>query len=464
MPSPSTFRLRIDADAAIDGSGRIQAPAAMLVEVAQTGEVLEGTPAGHVTLLSLDHPQRTDHDPRAAGAYRADYRGGILVPGLVNAHTHLDLTHVGPLPFDKAGGFTGFIKNVLQHRLSDPRAIRQAVGRGIELLLRGGTVAVGDIAGVANAKPCLTAFETLSETPLSGVSFLEFFAIGNAPFPLPLEGKDAQGLTNDPTLTHGVRLGLSPHAPYTVSRDAYTQAQAFAARHNLPLCTHLAETVEEREFIAKAAGPFRAFLEKAGWWNAAVAGPGGVGNDLSPIKHLLPHLEAAPYLLAHVNDCSSEDLRLLARTRCAVAYCPRASHYFHAPDHFGLHRYQDLQIANINVALGTDSVINLPPATIHAKTGRLSTLDEARFLYQRDQADPRLLLNMCTANGARALGLDPRPFRFNVTGDWGTSGGQEIAGIVAVPAPGTGDPFSRIMACDTAPDLLVLGQARVGEQ
>lgn len=456
MATANTFKLRIDADAAIDGTGRAQSPASMLVEVAQTAEVLDGTPAGRTTLLSIDHPQRMDNDPRAAGAYRADYRGCVLIPGLVNAHTHLDLTHVGPLPFDKSQGFTGFIRNVLQHRLADDAKIAESVDKGIELSLKGGVVAVGDICGVANGQPCLTPFHTLRKSQLSGVSYLEFFAIGNVPFPtLPPSGASWESLA--PTPDSRVRLGLSPHAPYTVSLNAYALAESLAAMHHLPLCTHAAETPEERDFIAAASGPFRSFLEKAGWWNDAISGPDGVGHGKTPLRHLVQRLEACPYLLAHVNQLSSEDLRVLTHTRTAIAYCPRASHYFDAASHFGRHRYQDMQIANLCVALGTDSIINLPPSTTQPK-GRLSTLDEARFLFQRDETDPRLLLAMCTMNGARALGLSSAAFRFPATGDWGTSGGQEIAGIVAVPAPGRADPFTRLMACDTAPDLLVLGQ------
>lgn len=451
MTSPTTFRLRIDADAAIDGTGRVQTPAAMLVEVEQSGEVLGGTPAGKVTLLSIDHPQRMSNDPRANGAYAADCRGSVLIPGLVNAHAHLDLTHIGAAAYDPKEGFVSFIRHVLAHRLSDPRQIKQSVGRGIELSVRGGVVAVGDIGGVAGGKPCLAAYESLRDSPLSGVSFLEFFAIGNAPLPeLPIPAGVNAGAAR-------VRLGLSPHAPYTVSLAAYAQAEALAAQHGLPLCTHAAESAEERDFVAHASGPFRAFLEKSGWWNAGVSGAGGVGNGASPIKHLMPRLLETPYLLAHVNQLSGEELRQLQQTRTSVAYCPRASDYFHAQSHFGPHRYRDMQVGNICVALGTDSVINLPPSTTMPK-GRLSTLDEARYLYQRDEADPRLLLAMCTINGAKALGLKTEAFRFPSTGEWGAAGGQEVAGVVAVPAPGTGDPFARIMACDTAPDLLVLGR------
>lgn len=455
---PDAFRLRIDADAAIDGTGRVQAPAAVLVEVEPAGEVLSGTPAGRVRLLAIDHPQRMDNHPGVKGAYRADNRGGVLIPGLVNAHAHLDLTHVGAMAFDAKEGFTSFIKNVLVQRLTDPAQIRQSVQRGIELSLRGGVVAVGDICGVANGRPCLAPYEALRDSMMSGVSFLEFFAIGAAPFPaLPVGAPGGWNGNTNPQ----VRLGLSPHAPYTVSLEAYAKAERIAAEHGLPLCTHVAETPEERDFIAGAGGPFRAFLERVGWWTPEVAGPGGVGHGLTPLKYMMARLDAAPYLLAHVNQLPSDDLRNLQHTRSTVAYCPRASDYFGAAGHFGPHRYQDLQVGNICVALGTDSVINLPPVTTHPK-GWLSTLDEARYLFQRDGADPRLLLAMCTMNGARALGLAPQAFRFPSTGDWGTSAGQEIAGIVAVPAPGSGDPFRRVMACDTAPDLLVLGRPPLG--
>jgi cytosine/adenosine deaminase-related metal-dependent hydrolase len=142
-------------------------------------------------------------------------------------------------------------------------------------------------------------------------------------------------------------------------------------------------------------------------------------------------LGAAPFLVAHVNDCDDAAIRTLARTGTSVAYCPRASAYFGAERHFGPHRYRDMLGAGINVALGTDSIVNLPESAVGA--AGMSILDEMRFLYRRDGTDPRVLLGMGTVNGARALGLPADAFAFGV--------GGEMAGLASVEvgdsAPGS---------------------------
>jgi aminodeoxyfutalosine deaminase len=176
-----------------------------------------------------------------------------------------------------------------------------------------------------------------------------------------------------------------------------------------------------------------------------------VGHGKSPVEHLAPTLTCAPFIAAHVNDASNADIEALARTRTTVAYCPRASAYFGADACFGPHRYREMLAAGINVALGTDSVINLPPWSSETAQ-RLSTLDEARFLYRRDHIDPSVLLRMATVNGALALGLDGERFQF--------SSGSSPLGITSVPAGGSpgSDVLRRVLLTSAAPELLLLAK------
>jgi cytosine/adenosine deaminase-related metal-dependent hydrolase len=209
-----------------------------------------------------------------------------------------------------------------------------------------------------------------------------------------------------------------------VCLEAYRWACEAAAARGIPLATHLAESPEEREFVRAAAGPMRELLERLGIWDDSITVE--VGRGASPVAHVAPVLAGASAVVAHVNDASDADLALLAAAGPTVVYCPRASEYFGAHEHFGPHRYRDMIAVGINVALGTDSLVNLPPTA--AKTPSeggigMSILEEMRLLWRRDGTDPRTLLAMGTINGARALNLTDS-FRFEA--------GAPIAGLVGV--------------------------------
>jgi len=327
----------------------------------------------------------------------------VLIPGLVNAHAHLDLTHIGPLPYDPAGGFVGWLGQVVNRRAPEADGVRASVRDGIARSLRGGVVALGDIAGVCRTEP----IEELRDSPLIGVSFLEFFGIGDR-----AEGVRAhvsETLDRAAASLGGqqrVRLGLSPHAPYTVGVSSYRWAQQQCAGRGMPLCTHLAESPEEHDLAVTGGSAFVGLLQRLGVWDDSVAAEFGHGQ--TPVGRLSQILSDGRVLAVHVNDCSDLDLDTLRATGAQVIYCPRSSAYFQHERRFGPHRYRDMLSAGITVALGTDSVLNLPPQ----ECDRISTLDEMRFLHRRDRTDPATLFAMATAAGARVLGLDESLFRF----------------------------------------------------
>lgn len=431
--------LRFDADAIADASA-LHAPGSILLEV--VGELAGEAPGAanprRATILAAGPAAHVSSHAAAASARVFARPGCILIPGLVNAHTHLDLTHIGPVPASRDPGFMPFIEAVRAGRRTRDDLIEHSVRLGIGKSLAGGVVAVGDIAGCPSSGPTLAACRALAASPLRGTSFLEFFAIGAGE--RPGLARLAAALAQAPPAGADVRLGLQPHAPYSVSPAGYLAA----LDTGLPLSTHLSENQEELDLIADAAGPNRAFLESLGLWDDSLLA--FLGHARSPIEHLQPILSRRPFLAAHVNHASDADLDILAASRTAVAYCPRASAYFRAEQRFGPHRYRDMLARGIPVALGTDSVLNLPDAR------RLSTLDEMRLLYRRDATDPLTLLRMATLNAAAALALDRNAFLFKP--------GARVAGIVAIPVPGARSaketPLAAALLAGSDPELLLL--------
>lgn len=462
--------IRINAGGAVDGVGTCVAPASLLIECEDAAKSVHDAVTiatrGALRVVHVGEPSRADallREKSWSVSRVVDRPGCVLMPGLVNAHTHLDLTHIGPREFDPAQGFTGFIKVVLANRLTEEAAVVESIRRGVDLSLKGGVVAVGDIGGVIGGQPSLVPYRALRDSVLGGVSYLEFFGLGtnedanlaalDAMMAAYLEERDLSGMTAS---SSAVALGLQPHAPYTASPRVFQHAAEIAREFGLQLCTHLAETPEEREFIRSATGPFRSFLERVGWWppsQSVGSISDAAGKGLSAVGYLEKHLcggheadGATKYLLAHVNDASDADIALLASGKHSVVYSPRSSSYFRNHEHFGHHRYREMLKAGVNVCLGTDSVINLPSSE------RISTLDEMRFLYRRDGMDARELLAMATVRGARTLGLDESRFAF---GDV-----REIAGIVAVPVAGEilngRNALRAVLDGQTSPELLAI--------
>lgn len=427
-------------------------PADLLAGLGEAGEG-PGSGSGRRTIevLAVGRPGEVDGHPAALGAVGVDLTDSVLLPGMVNAHTHLDLTHLGPQAHDPGEGFVAWVDRIRAGRASEAGAIRASVARGIELSLRAGVVLVGDIAGAPGGQPRLEPFEELADSPVAGVSFVEFFAIG------PREAASlarVEAALEGATVARGEAcLGLQPHAPNTVSLPAYRRATELARRHGLPLSTHLAETPEEREFIARGTGPQREMLERLGSWSEAILEH--VGRGRSPLDHLAGVLGEAAFLLAHVNDLGSEPNRAigtLARARADVVYCPRASAYFDAPAHLGPHRYRDMLAAGVNVCLGTDSIVNLPAGVDGPDGPGLGVLDEARLLFARDRTDPATLLRMMTVNGCLALGWEESACSL--------APGARPLGLVAVDVdetPGERAPMERAIVSRSPARLLTCG-------
>lgn len=354
--------------AAIDAAGIDLRPAAMLVRDGQ--------------LEAIDRPEAigtTDVDVLEAPNH-------VVLPALVNAHTHLDLSHVGPQAYD--GEFVEWIDMVRAARCETDESLQRSVRRGIDLSLAGGVVAVGDISGAGSLVPV----DVLQRSRLIGASYVEIFGIGaRSEAAIERMRRLRDGRLSD---VGGVRVGLQPHAPYSCSTAVYEAASAFGC----PLASHLAETRDEIAFTRDAAGPLADLLRRFGLWDASIEATGQ-----HPVDLLASTLARGHWNLAHLNYAEPSHMEVLASSSVTVTYCPRASAYFgHPTDGQPAHQYREMAAAGVRVALGTDSLIGLD------RDDRMTTLDEMRFLSARDGTDPVQLLSMATINGAEAVGIESK--------------------------------------------------------
>ncbi|UCD74134.1 MAG: amidohydrolase family protein [Phycisphaerales bacterium] len=400
-----TARTLLRAAMIADGDAVWAAPGAVLVE---SGRILaSGSPQ------SIGTPSDTE---------AVDLPRSVLIPALVNVHSHLDLTHVRPVPF--SDDFRSWADYVRTERAVEDDRIAAAVRRGIELSRLGGTAIIGDIAGNGSLIP----LRELRAAGLAGVSFLEVFGTGQREEKAIGRLRHAVETCSDDD--SNARLGLQPHAAYSCGESVYFAAASLGR----PVSTHLAETLEELEFVARGTGPLADLLKDLGVWDGTVTAP-----QVHPIDWLAQALAATPFVAAHLNYVEPRHLGWLAAWNTTVAYCPRASTYFGHPQGGNPpHLYRQMLDAGVNVALGTDSSICLDTP------GRISVLDEMRLLHRRDGTEPRKLLAMATTAGARGLGFDAR-----LT----TLAPGPTAGILAVPCTSTAsdDPLADALNGDDPP-------------
>lgn len=337
-----------------------------------------------------------------------DLGGVALLPGLVNAHTHLDLSHLARPLGEPGMGFVDWIRRVIEHRL-ETRPDRP-VERGIEESIRWGVTALGDVAQPANPR------EPYDAAPLDCTVFLELIGLEPERITSALEAARVH-------VTAGRRSarwqpGLSPHAPYSVHPRLLDALISRMGRERVPLAFHLAESREELELLGSGAGPFRELLQDMGVWT-----PGMIRPGTRPLDYLARLSRASRALVIHGNYLDDEEIALLAEhaERMAVVYCPRTHAYFgHVP-----YPLEKMLSAGVLVALGTDSRASSPD---------LDLLAEMRTASVKHPNVPRkVILRLATLAGAAALGR---------AHDTGTLEANKLANLtsVSLPPDAKGDP------------------------
>jgi cytosine/adenosine deaminase-related metal-dependent hydrolase len=308
-----------------------------------------------------------------------DWGSAIILPGLINAHSHLELTGLHKQG-RRATSFTGWLSMVMREKQQWTREDYLAsIRRGAQLSLASGTTLLGDISTSG------FTWEVLKTEKLRKVVFEE--AISLLPEKVNetlsalksrLERAEPNGLLSS---------SVSPHAPYSVSSELYRAVADLAHHRNVRLATHVAETKQELEFLRYGSGEFKDFLSGLGALPDGWKPPG-----LAPVPYLegfglLDH----PAILVHCNYLDELSMSRILSRSCSVVYCPRSHAFFgHEP-----HPVRQLLDMGVNVALGTDSL---------ASNDSLSILDEMRFLFQtRKDLKCDEIIRMATLNGAVAL-------------------------------------------------------------
>jgi len=329
------------------------------------------------------------------GAEQRDLGDVALLPGLVNAHTHLELTHFGPFKerrglFFKESSFVDWlmrlgIRRRIKARLLGSRPFIRAYRNGLEMLRASGITCFGDITTLPEA-PALVADKGLR-------AVLYFEAIGFNPSEAEHKAREMEealeraGERNQSKL---VTLGLSPHAPYTVSSRLYVLLSKLAEKKGIPLSVHMAESSQEVKFVMESSGEFVERLYPLIGWNKFVPEP----SNMTPTGYLnsLGVLKKGT-IVVHAVHVDETDIAILKKAGAGVALCPR-SNFFLKVGTAPVNRFLETRIP---VGLGTDSL---------ASNKTLSLWDEMRFVRDTLRMEPSILLSMATLGGARALGLE----------------------------------------------------------
>jgi cytosine/adenosine deaminase-related metal-dependent hydrolase len=374
-------------------------------------------------VVALGSPASAD---RSSGSVNDVRLGDVLVmPGLVNAHTHLELSHlhdeVPPAP-----GFVTWIRAVMAARRQrpDPRSpeIMDGVARGVAESIACGTAVVGDISNT------LVTFEPLKRSPLAAVVFYELIRF-NAPEPAALVDA-ARAEIAALSQTARVRASLAAHAPYSVAPLLFRAIRQASDRDAFTPCSvHLSESAEEVEFIQTGGGPWRDLLDEVGAWD-----PAWVPPRVSPVQFLDEAGFLGSNLLAvHGVQMTLDDLGRLKARGTTLVTCPRSNGHTGA----GAPPLQDFYDAGVRVAIGTDSLASAPDLNVFAELATMHAL--------APNVPVESLLRSATIEGARALGFDA---------DYGTIEPGKRARLLAVDLPSGVDDVEEYLVSGITPSQL----------
>lgn len=324
----------------------------------------------------------------------------ILMPGLINAHCHLDYTVMRGAIL-RQPDFPSWVRriNELKRTLTDDDNLA-SIAKGFDELKMWGTTSVFNIEAFPELMVRMPA------PPIRTWWFYELLDIRNRIHTEDVVAGALSFFESRPGWLGG--FGLSPHAPYTASAKLYELTRFASEKYSMPWTTHLAETDEEFEMFMRASGPLHDFLKKLGRDMSDTGGVTPTGRMLT--NGLVPH----GGILAHMNCLSESDYALLAERKADihVVHCPNCHEYFERP-RFELERLREI---GIPISLGTDSL---------ASNKSLNLFDEMRQLHRTHPAiSAKDAVEMITLTPARAIGLQ---------GKLGEISKGALADLIAIP-------------------------------
>jgi 5-methylthioadenosine/S-adenosylhomocysteine deaminase len=333
--------------------------------------------------------------PTPSDALSHDLGSATLLPGLINTHTHLELTGMeDEAPETDFREWIQTIRRIKETR--SPADFLAAARRGVRECWAGGVTTVADTGDSGGA------IQALAELGGSGLAYQEVFG----PHPEQLDESLAGLRRRVGELARyaggRVRLGVSPHAPYTVSGPLYSKVATWARERDYPVAVHIAESREETEFVTRQTGPFALawtargipLLDHPSHQSSVSSPQSPTPTSQTPVSWLSSHGVLGPRTLCiHAIQLSAADIFLLAQCGVTIAHCPLSN----ARHRHGAAPLAALREAGIRVGIGTDSV---------ASVGRLDLFAEARAARALGGLSAEETLALCTLDGAGALGLE----------------------------------------------------------
>ena len=304
-----------------------------------------------------------------------EFPAGALVPGLVNCHTHLELTHLGGRNPERA--FTTWIRRIRELKdATPPEAFYAAAAAGVKDCWARGVTCVAETGSTG------AVMQALHDLGGRGIVYQEVFGPDPAKVAAGMRELETAVARLRPLVADRLRLGVSPHAPYTVSAPLYEAVAAFAGRERLPIAVHVAESPAETLLVRDGTGPFADALRARGIPVEA--------RRRSPVQYVAQRgVVQRGTLCIHCVKVDADDVRVLAGARASIAHCRRSNE---AHGH-GTAPLATFRVAGLRVGLGTDSVVSVGDVDLWAEA-------DAAALPWEDA------LRMLTIEGARALGWE----------------------------------------------------------
>jgi len=342
--------------------------AAVVIEGGKIVEIRSGTSAGI---------EATDSYPNAA-----------ILPGFVNAHIHLELTilrgYLEDLPFER--WLRKLTRAKYEHLFYQDLLVSARLG-GVECLLAGVTT-VGEVMDIG------TGWEAMVELGLRGIAFQEVFGPAQAQADAAMMDLEDRVRRARGRETGTQRIGVSPHAPFTVSEELYTRACDLAASQSLRVAVHIAESQDEVDFVRDGSGPF------AVNWNGRDIPV--VAHGIGPVGYLdRLGLLGDRTLAVHAIHSDKAEIDRMAELGTSVVHCPKSNmklgHQI-AP-------LTEFIAAGVTVGLGTDSVASNNSVDMFEEMRMAIYLQRNRTGSSREPSAEQVL-RMATLGGARCLGLE----------------------------------------------------------
>ncbi len=317
-----------------------------------------------------------------------DYPGFALLPGFVNAHTHLELSHfpswLHNSPVDYAPrSFADWIIQLIKIKrgLTD-EDYRHSIMEGVRMCLESGTTSIGEIV----SNPAMA--ELYYESSLTGRLYFELLGQESRLFQHKLASAMPEVLREE---AQSLNFGISPHSPYTIAVEHLATIRETAATHSLPLAIHLSESRSEVDFVFDGSGELAATFFPFVGWGQFLGNP----HRCSSTELMQRHGLLTPTTVAvHCVHVSGSDVDILKRSGVHIALCPRSNDLLDV----GRAPVALFKKAGIPLAIGTDSL---------ASNNSLSMWDELRFALEifPDDLAEQDIFRMVTTGGAAALGI-----------------------------------------------------------